>query len=221
MKILNNSLVYRHVRLDTNEVFYIGISISGKKRRAYTNDNRNKHWHNIVNKIKGEYRVDIIFDDLTVKEAQEKEKELIALYGRRDLNKGPLCNLTNGGEGVLGIRFTEETCKKMSIDRKGRKHSEARKLAMKGILAGENNPNFGKKIPDWHKEINRKAQLGRKHTLSHVENRAEKHRKKVIDLSKNIVFESIGAAAFAFDVSIPTMGRWVKKEKHNLKLYSI
>lgn len=39
--------VYRHIRRDTGEVFYIG---KGFKNRAYSFLNRNPYWHNIVNK---------------------------------------------------------------------------------------------------------------------------------------------------------------------------
>ena len=85
-------VVYRHIRLDKNEVFYIGI---GNEKRPYTKKSRNKYWHNIVNKT--EYRVDILFDDLSWEEACEKETEFIKLYGRKDLGKGTLVNMSDGG----------------------------------------------------------------------------------------------------------------------------
>ena len=43
------AFVYRHIRLDKNEPFYIGI---GKKiYRAYSMKGRNKYWLRIINKI--------------------------------------------------------------------------------------------------------------------------------------------------------------------------
>jgi len=42
------AIVYRHIRKDTNEIFYIGIGKSIK--RMISKNYRNKHWHNIVNK---------------------------------------------------------------------------------------------------------------------------------------------------------------------------
>jgi hypothetical protein len=48
--------LYRHIRLDKNEVFYIGIggfSINEKKnsyKRAYTKFKRNKIWNRIIDK---------------------------------------------------------------------------------------------------------------------------------------------------------------------------
>lgn len=91
-------IVYRHIRLDTNEVFYIGIGKS--ETRAYKKDGRNRIWNHIVNKTK--YRVEIILEDLTVEEAENKEREFIKLYGRIDLKTGTLSNLTVGGESLLG-----------------------------------------------------------------------------------------------------------------------
>lgn len=44
--------LYRHIRLDTGNVFYVGI---GTGRRAWKKENRNKHWHNIVNIAKANH----------------------------------------------------------------------------------------------------------------------------------------------------------------------
>ena len=110
--------VYRHIRLDKNEPFYIGIGSDENYNRAKTSTRRNKHWLNIS---KFGFEVDILFDNLTWDEACEKEKEFIALYGRSDLGKGVLCNLTNGGDGVLGriFKHSEDSKLKMSKTRKG------------------------------------------------------------------------------------------------------
>lgn len=75
--------VYRHIRLDTNEVFYVGIGIREKHRRARTIVRRNKFWKNIVSKT--EWASEILFDNVSVEYAVEKEMELIAMYGRNDL----------------------------------------------------------------------------------------------------------------------------------------
>jgi hypothetical protein len=59
-----------------------------------------------------------MLDDLTWEQACEKEIEFIKLYGRSDLGLGSLCNLTEGGEGVIGMRHSDETKKKLSEDNK-------------------------------------------------------------------------------------------------------
>ena len=101
--------LYRHIRLDKNEPFYIGIGSdsNGKYSRAFAiKTGRNPLHQNILNKTVVE--VEILLDDLTWEEACEKEKEFIKLYGRIDLGVGCLSNMTNGGEGVFGKIVTDE-----------------------------------------------------------------------------------------------------------------
>jgi len=107
--------VYVHYRNDTGRPFYVGIGKKYKARintthlceyqRAYETD-RSDLWTNIVNKHG--YTVEIFMDHLTHKEAVEKEKELIRLYGRIDQRKdGILANHTDGGEGNVGLVVKE------------------------------------------------------------------------------------------------------------------
>jgi hypothetical protein len=98
--------IYRHIRLDKNEPFYIGIGNDNSYKRAYYKYDRNYIWKNITNKTK--YKVEIILDDLSWEEACEKEKEFISLYGRKDLKKGPLANLTSGGDGTIGYKRSKK-----------------------------------------------------------------------------------------------------------------
>lgn len=51
------------------------------------------------------------------------ERALIKRFGRRDLDLGTLCNLTDGGEGQLGKVVSAETRKKLSEAGKGRQFS--------------------------------------------------------------------------------------------------
>lgn len=90
-------IVYRHIRLDKNEPFYIGIG--NDEDRAYRKDGRNPLWSNIVQKT--EYKVQILFEGLTREEACEKEIELISLYGRINKGDGILANITSGGDILM------------------------------------------------------------------------------------------------------------------------
>ena len=45
-------------------------------------------------------------------EAFSMERDLIAQYGRRDLRTGSLCNLTEGGQGTAGLKYSEERLRK-------------------------------------------------------------------------------------------------------------
>ena len=70
--------VYRHIRLDKNIPFYIGVGKDdnkGKFKRSKTKQHRNEYWHNIVSKT--DYKIEIIMNDLSWEEACEKEIEFI------------------------------------------------------------------------------------------------------------------------------------------------
>ena len=92
------AIVYKHIRLDTNEVFYIGIGT--KKRRAYSQYKRSKHWHSVVKKAR--HTVELLHEDIDWDTACQIEKELIKLHGRKDLGLGTLVNMTDGGDGRFG-----------------------------------------------------------------------------------------------------------------------
>jgi len=118
--------VYRHIRLDKNIPFYIGVGKDdnkGKFKRSKTKQHRNEYWHNIVSKT--DYKIEIIMNDLSWEEACEKEKELIKLYGRKDISEGFLANQTDGGDGGSGVIVKAETREKirqfqLSLDKKGK-----------------------------------------------------------------------------------------------------
>lgn len=46
-------------------------------------------------------------------EAFSMERDLISQYGRRDLRTGSLCNLTEGGQGTAGLKYSEERLKRL------------------------------------------------------------------------------------------------------------
>ena len=117
--------VYRHIRLDKNEPFYIGIFKD--QNRPYSKKYRNKAWKGVIEK--SDYEVEILFEGLTKKQAIEKEIEFIKLYGRIDIKTGCLYNMTDGGEGANNTCYTKERNKKISNTLKGVKFSEERKLA--------------------------------------------------------------------------------------------
>jgi len=103
------AIVYKHIRLDKNEVFYVGVGT--QKRRAYSQYKRSKHWHSVVNKAG--HKVELLHEDIDWDKACEIEKELIKFYGRKDLGLGSLVNMTDGGDGRFGSIASEETKKKM------------------------------------------------------------------------------------------------------------
>src|SRR5690242_394292 len=102
------SCVYRHVRLDTNQVFYVGVG-ANELRSKHTHG-RNKSWHEVTSIT--EWRIDIMVENLTNEEAIQKEREFILLYGRVDLGTGTLVNRNAGGQsGTTGPRNLTEAQK--------------------------------------------------------------------------------------------------------------
>lgn len=135
--------VYKHIRQDKNEIFYIGIGIVKNYKRAYQkNKSRNPIWENITKKTN--YTVEIVIDNLSWEEACQKEKELIKLYGRIDLGTGTLANMTDGGDG--NCNFSEFTKQKISNSLKGKTHSpetrQKRSESLKEIWKNEDLRNL-------------------------------------------------------------------------------
>lgn len=93
--------IYRHIRKDNGNTFYVGISNSTKKgyHRARNKSSRNSIWKKIVSKT--DYIVEIILEGISTKDAEDLEALIINLYGRIDLKTGTLANLTDGGAGAI------------------------------------------------------------------------------------------------------------------------
>src|SRR5690606_22799746 len=103
-----NSYVYRHRKLDSGEVFYIGIGTFESHipsnshnyyRRANNTKQRSSFWKKVYRKH-GRY-IEILKENISYEEAKELEILLIQEYGRRDLGTGCLVNLTDGGDGSI------------------------------------------------------------------------------------------------------------------------
>ena len=142
------SYVYRHRRLDSNEIFYVGKGTIYNKnknslyretlyKRAFNKTSRHKKWKEVVSCTS--YSVEILATNLNEVDAYELEIFLISHYKRADCCGGTLVNLTNGGDGVLGIHVTDERRKELSDNIKGDKN-----YFFQSKRFGHLNPFFGK-----------------------------------------------------------------------------
>ena len=135
MLIVPTEIVLTDVVYVPGDVFYVG---KGCGSRAKRNSRPSKHLKNqrrngkkIYNELKEsvlhkilENNQDVIIKyekkDISEKEAFRLEGKLITKLGRIIDKNGKLTNLTLGGEGVSGMRFSKATREKMSKDRKGK-----------------------------------------------------------------------------------------------------
>lgn len=104
--------VYTYYDPRNGDPIYVGL---GKNNRAF------KHWkkkannvffQNVLNKIRAQGlcpRIEFVSMGLSFNEACALEKQMISLFGRRDLGKGTLCNLTDGGDGTAGYVRSEKS----------------------------------------------------------------------------------------------------------------
>ena len=196
------AIVYRHIRKDKNEVFYIGIGIN--ENRAYNFKKRNEYWKRIFNIT--EIEVEILFEDISYEDACKKEMEFIKLYGRKDLGLGTLVNMTDGGENNAGRIFTEKHRKKIGDAQRGEKnhmynktgeknHFFGRKHTEETIkkMSGENNYFYGKgdlqrgeKNYMYGKIGEMNPFFGKKHTEETKEKMREAHKKIVRTKDKKL-----------------------------------
>jgi hypothetical protein len=133
--------LYRHIRHDKNEPFYIGIGSDSNYKRSKQKNARNNIWKGIVSRTT--YDIEILFSDISTEYAKQKEIEFIALYGRIANKDGILANLSGGGECNENPSLL--TREKLSI-------------ATKGV----NNPFYGKKHTKETREFLSKRQIGLK-----------------------------------------------------------
>jgi len=144
--------VYRHIRLDKNEPFYIGIGTDTNYQRAYSKNSRNVLWKKVVNVTN--YEVEIIMDNLTKDIAKQKEIEFISLYGKKINKTGTLVNISDGGESGSGFKHTEEAKKKIGEANKFKDYSKFNKSYMQTQEYRDkvSKNNTGRKMPDSMRE---------------------------------------------------------------------
>jgi len=105
---VNNFYIYAYQDPNTLDIFYIGKGC-GWRYRDISGRKHNKHLYNKIQKYR---RNGLLIDDITFKlhenlnetTALQLEIQLIKEYGRRDLGEGSLLNLTDGGDGVVGLK---------------------------------------------------------------------------------------------------------------------
>lgn len=179
--MVNKWTVYRHT--SPSGKVYIGITSQNVERRwnsgkgytlckAFYNAILKYGWDNIKHEV--------LFTNLSEERAKRLEIELIRHYKKLRISY----NITNGGDGMLGYRHSEEVLVRLRKSLKGRKSpnkgkcmKESTKIKLSIINKGKtlslsvrdkirkansgvNHPFYGKKLSIEHKDKIRKAHLG-------------------------------------------------------------
>jgi hypothetical protein len=190
--------LYRHIRLDKNEPFYIGV---GTKKsyiknweapsaysRATEKGGRNKIWRNIVKKTK--YEVEVLLESDNEDFIFEKEIEFIKLYGRINLKTGILANLTDGGRGTKCLIPSLKSKIATSIRAKGNTYRRGVKLSKetKAIISAS---QLGRKLlPESIEKRTKTRQLkGNWHTKNSKDKIGKSNSKKL--MRQNLIDNNI------------------------------
>lgn len=111
--------VYVHMRATDAEVFYVGQGVNSRYKGGY----RGEMWKKVGRKYG--VLIGIVAENLTKKQADKLETDLIREIGRRDLGLGYLVNHTDGGDGGVGVIVSPERRAKQSVLSKGIVNSNA------------------------------------------------------------------------------------------------
>lgn len=220
--------VYRHT--SPSGKIYIGISSnvnirwSGKGFRYTTYNSIFKKaikkygWDNIKHEI--------LFKNLTKEKASQLEIDLIRHYK----NLGISYNITNGGEGTLGRKVSEETKQKMRENAHGFSknaiialHNSRRKIeaAKRNILIAQSSWK-GKHHTDETKKLMSQKAKGRDMTKA-ILAQAKKKAKKVLvisPLNEEIIYNSMAEAANAIGSTPSNISR-AARHSYKVKNYKI
>ena len=127
MKTEAKFYVYTYFDPCRNEVFYVGKGCNNREKDHLT---RTDH-HPLTYRLRQMRGAGIdpiitrLSEGLSADAAFSLEKSTIAEIGRKDQGKGPLLNLTDGGEGAIGAIRTNEHCAKISRSLSGKKKTQA------------------------------------------------------------------------------------------------
>jgi len=184
---MENKFYVYQLRTSDDEIIYIGKG-SGDRMNKHVkianhnskNRNKNPKLYNKISSIikNGGYVIpEILFESESEELCLTKEVELIKEIGLENL-----CNLTEGGEGTSGYKLSEETKKKMSEAKKGKKRifsEEHKKNISKGKI-GHKGYWEGKELSEETRAKMSAAKKGKKKGPI-----SEKRRQAIINGIKN------------------------------------
>lgn len=139
-----------------NWIVYKHTSPSGKVYIGITNQSPNKRWKNGMGYISSPYffgaivkygwvniQHKILYSNLIEEEAKDIERDLIKIYKEQNISY----NITDGGDGVVGIKYDKEH--RESLSRTMRLYYNSHKHPLKGFKHSEESK---RRMSDTQKE---------------------------------------------------------------------
>lgn len=214
--------VYKHTF--PNGKVYIGITSRTPKIRWGNGKNyvNNKHMNNAIQKFGWDnIKHEVLFENLTKEQAEQKEIELISYYKSNTKDFG--YNITNGGKHI-GM-FSEETIEKMRIAQKGKRLSKETKEKIRNAELGKtlsietiNKIKETKRINGFSELSRQKCSMtGKKVWKKNIKKAWDKTKKKVNKCNKNNeiieTYNSITEASIKNNISITNISYVCKNKR--------
>lgn len=157
-------IIYSLIHPITKDVRYIGWSSNLERRyKDHIRDaenNKKSHKCSWIRSLLKDGLMPEVFEieKVTYEKRNEREIYWISYYGRENL-----VNSTDGGEGSVGFKFSEESKNNLSKMRTGKKLSEYHRKAISEGKMGDKNPNhMGKSMTKESINKTREKVIGRK-----------------------------------------------------------
>lgn len=177
------------VKNNITDNYYIGQTIKSLYERKLSHIRESKRSNFYFHKALNKYGIDNFTWEIlehcdSKEELDEMEFHYIKQYNSMRPNG---YNLTYGGDGVVGFKFTDESKHKLSKLHKGRKMSEIarqRLILNHADFSGKNNPMYG--VPSPMKGKNHSEETIRRISIKLKGKKfSEEHKKKLSNSAKN------------------------------------
>lgn len=157
--------IYDNLKFD-HEPFYIGKGCGGRMFfHLYESANtKSKIRFNKIRSIRKSNLEPIVYklyENLSELDSLRIERETIGIIGRKDLDSGPLINLTNGGEGESGFRWSEYQRKRLSNALK------KSKVFQTASRSDENKKKTSESLKNFYK-LNEHNKIGKKRSKEEI-----------------------------------------------------